>query len=91
MQKRTFQKWVNMYLKPRGTHVTDLFTDLQDGVLLLQLLEQLSSEKLVRICFCFTFTIILFCSPSFLALSADAKLPFMFMVFLQLYSILKLG
>ncbi|XP_063686514.1 alpha-actinin-3-like [Bolinopsis microptera] len=48
VQKRTFQKWVNMYLKPRGTHVTDLFTDLKDGVLLLQLLEQLSSEKLGR-------------------------------------------
>ncbi|KAL5267299.1 hypothetical protein ACHWQZ_G004368 [Mnemiopsis leidyi] len=48
VQKRTFQKWVNMYLKPRGLHVTDLFTDLQDGVLLLQLLEQLSGQKLGR-------------------------------------------
>ena len=57
VQKRTFEKWVNMYLKPRGVHVTDLFADLQDGVLLLQLLEELSGQKLVRNSSCIQYSV----------------------------------
>jgi len=38
-----------MYLRPRGQQIGGLFSDFQDGELLLQLLKQLSEEKLVGV------------------------------------------
>ncbi|XP_073988678.1 dystonin-like protein short stop isoform X7 [Rhodnius prolixus] len=54
IQKKTFTKWVNKHLKKHwicskaNRHVTDLFTDLQDGLNLISLLEVLSGEHLHR-------------------------------------------
>ena len=47
VQKKTFTKWVNSHLCRVNCKVTDLYTDLRDGKLLLKLLEILSTEKLV--------------------------------------------
>ena len=48
VQKKTFTKWVNSHLIQVNRKVTDLYTDLRDGKLLLSLLEILSGERLVR-------------------------------------------
>eukprot|EP00794_Sanderia_malayensis_P004535 gene4535-5132_t len=48
IQKRVFTKWVNMHLKKMGEEIQDLFEDLKDGKQLLNLLELLTQEKLVR-------------------------------------------
>ncbi|BET00336.1 Growth-Arrest-Specific Protein 2 Domain [Nesidiocoris tenuis] len=48
IQKKTFTKWVNKHLKKTNRHVTDLFTDLQDGLNLISLLEVLTGEHLQR-------------------------------------------
>ncbi|XP_075048914.1 nesprin-2 [Mixophyes fleayi] len=49
-QKRTFSNWINSQLSkhPQPLVVKDLFTDIQDGHLLLDLLEVLSNEVLLR-------------------------------------------
>jgi spectrin beta len=44
-QKKTFAKWVNSFI-PKAMHVSELFSDLQDGRVLLKLLESISGEKL---------------------------------------------
>ncbi len=48
VQKKTFTKWVNSHLSRINCKVTDLYTDLRDGKLLLKLLEILSGERLPR-------------------------------------------
>ena len=50
IQKKTFTKWVNIYLSMHEPpyFVDDLFEDLKDGTKLLALLEVLSGQKLVR-------------------------------------------
>ncbi|PSS18800.1 hypothetical protein M430DRAFT_140393 [Amorphotheca resinae ATCC 22711] len=48
VQQKTFTKWMNTKLEPRGLAVVDLVKDLGDGVLLIHLLECLSSESLGR-------------------------------------------
>ena len=45
VQKRIFTRWANAYLRMRKMKITDLCTDLQDGVLLINLLEVLSHES----------------------------------------------
>ncbi|KAM7368209.1 hypothetical protein PAMP_014453 [Pampus punctatissimus] len=49
VQKRTFTRWMNMFLQrcdpPIKVH--DLFTDIQDGRILMALLEELSGCKLL--------------------------------------------
>ncbi|XP_044232204.1 uncharacterized protein clmnb [Thunnus albacares] len=49
VQKRTFTRWMNMFLQrcepPVEAH--DLFTDIQDGRILMSLLEELSGCKLL--------------------------------------------
>jgi hypothetical protein len=50
-QKKTFTKWVNSFLKDRGSVVNDLFVDLRDGKDLLLLLEKISGESLVWMLF----------------------------------------
>ncbi|XXH04873.1 D-lactate ferricytochrome c oxidoreductase [Hypoxylon texense] len=48
VQQKTFTKWMNTKIAPRGVVVKDLVTDLSDAVLLIHLLECLSSESLGR-------------------------------------------
>uniref|UniRef100_A0A8D0KRE3 Calponin-homology (CH) domain-containing protein n=1 Tax=Strix occidentalis caurina TaxID=311401 RepID=A0A8D0KRE3_STROC len=48
VQKRTFTRWINLHLgkcKP-PLKVKDLFIDIQDGKILMALLEVLSGQKL---------------------------------------------
>ncbi|XP_072295640.1 uncharacterized protein [Eucyclogobius newberryi] len=49
VQKRTFTKWMNVYLTRRDppAEVHDLFRDLQDGRILMTLLEELTGCKLL--------------------------------------------
>ena len=46
MQKKTFTKWVNSHLVRINCKITDLYTDLRDGKMLIKLLEILSGERL---------------------------------------------
>ncbi|XP_078674529.1 spectrin beta chain, non-erythrocytic 1-like isoform X28 [Branchiostoma floridae x Branchiostoma belcheri] len=48
VQKKTFTKWVNSHLARVNCRITDLYTDLRDGRMLLKLLEILSGERLPR-------------------------------------------
>ncbi|XP_041951730.1 nesprin-2-like isoform X2 [Alosa sapidissima] len=50
IQKRTFTNWMNAQLSKRTppTVVQDLFTDLQDGMRLLDLLEVMSGQRMKR-------------------------------------------
>ena len=50
-QKKTFTKWVNSFVKARGEEINDLYVDLQDGRVLIMLLEGISHETLVRTIF----------------------------------------
>ncbi|KAL1906405.1 alpha-actinin [Sporothrix stenoceras] len=48
VQEKTFTKWLNTKLQERDLEVKDLVADLSDGVILIHLLECLSSESLGR-------------------------------------------
>lgn len=49
IQKKTFSKWINHKLAVKKVKkVTDLFTDLRDGFILISLLETLTSRRLKR-------------------------------------------
>ncbi|KAI0883395.1 calponin homology domain-containing protein [Annulohypoxylon maeteangense] len=48
VQQKTFTKWMNTKILQRGVVVKDLVEDLRDAVLLIHLLECLSSESLGR-------------------------------------------
>ena len=48
VQKKTFTKWVNSHLSRVGCRITDLYTDLGDGRMLIRLLEVLSGERLPK-------------------------------------------
>ncbi|XP_063724360.1 spectrin beta chain, non-erythrocytic 1-like isoform X2 [Symsagittifera roscoffensis] len=48
VQKKTFTKWVNSHLAHMSTRANDLFIDLQDGRLLIKLLQILSGEQLPK-------------------------------------------
>jgi len=48
VQKKTFTKWVNSHLSRVGCRITDLYTDLADGRMLIRLLEILSGERLPK-------------------------------------------
>ncbi|KAK4106868.1 hypothetical protein N658DRAFT_563589 [Parathielavia hyrcaniae] len=48
VQQKTFTKWLNTKLEARSLEVRDLVKDLSDGVVLIHLLECLSSESLGR-------------------------------------------
>ncbi|XP_038582277.1 EH domain-binding protein 1 isoform X1 [Micropterus salmoides] len=49
VQRRTFTRWMNAFLQRRDppVEVRDLFTDIQDGRILMALLEELSGCKLL--------------------------------------------
>ncbi|XP_070576983.1 spectrin beta chain, non-erythrocytic 5-like isoform X4 [Ptychodera flava] len=46
IQKKTFTKWMNQFLEKANLHVNNLYTDLEDGKMLMKLLEIISGEKL---------------------------------------------
>jgi filamin len=46
VQKKTFTRWMNHFLSERMMKVEDLFVDLKDGKILINLLEIISSKKL---------------------------------------------
>ena len=48
VQKKTFTKWVNSHLSRVGCRISDLYTDLGDGRMLIRLLEILSGERLPK-------------------------------------------
>ncbi|XP_075056397.1 dystrophin isoform X4 [Mixophyes fleayi] len=49
VQRKTFTKWINAQFAKFGKYpIEDLFTDLQDGRRLLDLLEGLTGQKLVK-------------------------------------------
>jgi filamin len=48
VQKKTFTRWSNSFLRYKAQKINDLETDLEDGVLLIVLLEILSDKSLGR-------------------------------------------
>ncbi|XP_008841008.1 calmin-like, partial [Nannospalax galili] len=50
VQKRTFTRWINLHLEKCDPplEVTDLFVDIQDGKILMALLEVLSGRNLLH-------------------------------------------
>lgn len=48
VQKKTFTNWCNSFLEKANLWIGDLFVDLEDGKLLMKLLEIISGEKLGR-------------------------------------------
>uniref|UniRef100_A0A8C5WXS4 Spectrin beta chain n=1 Tax=Laticauda laticaudata TaxID=8630 RepID=A0A8C5WXS4_LATLA len=48
VQKKTFTKWVNSHLARVTCRISDLYSDLRDGRMLLRLLEVLSGEQLPK-------------------------------------------
>ncbi|XP_069593601.1 calmin isoform X1 [Ranitomeya imitator] len=50
VQKRTFTRWMNLHLEKRSPpmEVTDLLTDIQDGKVLMALLEVLTGQSLLH-------------------------------------------
>jgi len=46
VQKKTFTRWSNSFLRYRKLKINELETDLSDGILLIQLLEILSDKSL---------------------------------------------
>ncbi|XP_061076344.1 calmin-like [Conger conger] len=50
VQKRTFTRWMNLHLEKCNPplEVSDLFRDIQDGRILMALLEELSGSKLLH-------------------------------------------
>jgi hypothetical protein len=49
VQKKTFTRWSNSFLRYRALKINDLETDLDEGVLLVNLLEILSDKSLGKI------------------------------------------
>lgn len=50
LQKKTFTRWCNSYLRERGLQIGDLFTEISDGILLLNLLEIIGKESVASVC-----------------------------------------
>lgn len=48
MQKKGFTKWANVYLGMRKRRIEDLYTDFNDGVNLIHLLEVIGQEPIGR-------------------------------------------
>jgi len=45
IQKRTFTKWCNSHLKDRMLKINNIDADLEDGVIMCALLEQISAKN----------------------------------------------
>jgi Ca2+-binding EF-hand superfamily protein len=50
LQKKTFTRWCNSYLRERSIEIDDLFTDVSDGTVLLNLLEIIGQETILSVC-----------------------------------------
>jgi len=48
VQKRTFTRWLNVHLVNRGVKVNDLSQDLNDGLVLIYVLEEISGKKIPK-------------------------------------------
>lgn len=48
IQQKTFTRWCNEHLKKSSLFIRDLNTDLQDGTLLISLIEMLADKKVGR-------------------------------------------
>jgi filamin len=48
VQKRTFTRWFNVHLAKRGLKVENLSSDLSDGIMLINLLEEISGKKIPK-------------------------------------------
>ncbi|XP_043196534.1 filamin-A-like isoform X2 [Amphibalanus amphitrite] len=48
IQQNTFTRWANEHLKPRHRRINSLETDLQDGLNLIALIEELSGKRMPR-------------------------------------------
>ena len=48
IQQNTFTRWANEHLKPRNRRIDSLETDLQDGLNLIALIEELSGKRMPR-------------------------------------------
>jgi hypothetical protein len=46
LQKKTFSRWMNYHLSKRNIKVGDLYVDLKDGLVLINLLEILGDKKI---------------------------------------------
>ncbi len=44
-QSRTFLYWVNLSLKKKSLRINDLYSDFENGVMLIQLMECLAPDK----------------------------------------------
>ena len=45
---KTFTRWMNVHLAKRGLKVHNLSSDLQDGTLLINVLEEISGQKIPK-------------------------------------------
>uniref|UniRef100_A0A7R9YE08 Calmodulin n=1 Tax=Pinguiococcus pyrenoidosus TaxID=172671 RepID=A0A7R9YE08_9STRA len=50
LQKKTFTRWCNSYLRQRALEIDDLFTELSDGLILLNLLEIIGQKSVFAVC-----------------------------------------
>mmetsp|Transcript_3128 Transcript_3128/g.6308 ORF Transcript_3128/g.6308 Transcript_3128/m.6308 type:complete len:863 (+) Transcript_3128:40-2628(+) len=50
IQKKTFTRWCNSHLRARGVTIEDLFADVSDGTVLLNLLEIIGGDSIKSIC-----------------------------------------
>ncbi len=50
IQKKTFTRWCNSHLRERGITIEDLFADVSDGTVLLNLLEIIGGETIKSTC-----------------------------------------
>ena len=48
LQRKTFTKWLNHHLRKKNVEVKELFSDLRDGRLLLDLVEVFTGKRLTR-------------------------------------------
>lgn len=48
IQKNTFTRWANEHLRTVNKHISDLETDLSDGLRLIALVEVLSGKKFTK-------------------------------------------
>ena len=48
IQQNTFTRWANEHLKNASKHIYSLETDLEDGLILISLIEVLSGKKMPK-------------------------------------------
>jgi hypothetical protein len=48
IQKKTFTRWANTFLLQRGLRIDDVEKDLNDGLMMINLLELISGKKIPK-------------------------------------------